>query len=355
MQTKRNILTVCIAGAFLALAGTVPLRAADPTVAGFWEAYDDGKPGGWFLFFEKDGMFQGALVKAFNKPGETPQLTCAKCTDERKNAPMIGLSIVRAMQRKGLAYENGNILDPRDGSVYKAKMALSPDSKQLEVRGFLGIELFGQSQIWKRLPDTVMAPTELPEELRPYRGRDGAGRGAEAGDWREACDATRGRYGTQHSGRSAACCWRPAQCCARCRASTAATTAAATASTELGWKHQRAGLNGLRRVIEAKMRSDELAAVGQRRAGPAGVAPDADERADLLRLRHHRKHHRHQIWRAVVTQRNLRGRRQCAVMWIGHHPQRRERQSVRRRELAPQDLIPYRRWPRPCVRASSRL
>ena len=166
MQTKRNILTVCIAGAFLALSGT--LYAAEPTVAGFWEAYDDGKPGGWFLFFEKDGMFQGALVKAFNKPGETPQLTCAKCTDERKNAPMIGLSIVRAMQRKGLAYENGNILDPRDGSVYKAKMALSPDSKQLEVRGFLGIELFGQSQIWKRLPDNVMAPTELPEELRPF-------------------------------------------------------------------------------------------------------------------------------------------------------------------------------------------
>src|SRR6476619_3043884 len=145
MQTRRKVLTVCIAGACLALAGTALLRAAEPTVAGFWEAYEDGRPGGWFLFFEKDGVFQGALVKAFNKPGEQPQLTCAKCTDERKNAPMIGLSMVRGMQRKGLAYENGNILDPRDGSVYKAKMELSPDSKQLTVRGFLGIELFGQS------------------------------------------------------------------------------------------------------------------------------------------------------------------------------------------------------------------
>lgn len=168
MQTRRKVLNVCIAGAFLSLAGMVPVRAADPTVAGFWEAYDDGKPGGWFLFFEKDGMFQGALVKAFNKPGETPQLTCAKCTDERKNAPMIGLSIVKGMLRKGLAYENGNILDPRNGSVYSAKMTLSADSKQLEVRGFLGMEIFGQSQIWKRLPDNVMAVTELPEELRPY-------------------------------------------------------------------------------------------------------------------------------------------------------------------------------------------
>jgi hypothetical protein len=168
MQTRFILSIVWVAGALLSLAGAAPLAAAEPTVAGFWEAYEDGRPGGWFLFFERDGMFQGALVKAFTKPGEQPQLTCAKCTDERKNAPMIGLSIVKGMQRKGLVYENGTILDPRDGSVYKAKMELSPDSRQLSVRGFLGIELFGQSQIWMRLPDNAMAATELPEELRPF-------------------------------------------------------------------------------------------------------------------------------------------------------------------------------------------
>src|SRR6476619_5148692 len=145
MQTRRKVLTVCIAGACLALAGTALLRAAEPTVAGFWEAYEDGRPGGWFLFFEKDGLFQGALVKAFNKPGEQPQLTCAKCTDERKNAPMIGLSIVKGMQRKGLVYENGTILDPRDGSVYNAQMTLSADSKTLGVRGYLAIPILGQT------------------------------------------------------------------------------------------------------------------------------------------------------------------------------------------------------------------
>jgi hypothetical protein len=168
MQKRLKLSLACVLGALLLTAGTAPLRAADPSVAGFWEAYDEGKPGGWFLFFERDGVYQGALVKAFNKPGETPQLTCSRCTDERKDQPMIGLSIVKGMQRRGLAYENGTILDPRDGSVYKAKMNLSPDSKQLEVRGFLGIEIFGQSQIWKRLPDNVMAPAELPEELRIY-------------------------------------------------------------------------------------------------------------------------------------------------------------------------------------------
>jgi hypothetical protein len=165
---KRFKFSIVVAGALLSIFSAASSRAADPTVAGFWEAYEDGRPGGWFLFFERDGVYQGALVKAFTKPGEQPQLTCAKCTDERKNAPMIGLSIVKGMQRKGLAYENGTILDPRDGSVYNAQMTLSPDSKTLGVRGYLGIPMLGQTQTWKRLPDNAMTATELPEELRMY-------------------------------------------------------------------------------------------------------------------------------------------------------------------------------------------
>ena len=69
-----------------------------------------------------------------------------------------GLALIKGMQRKGLEYENGTIMDPRDGTVYRALMRLSPDNKHLEVRGFLGFALLGRSQIWNRLPDNALDP-----------------------------------------------------------------------------------------------------------------------------------------------------------------------------------------------------
>jgi uncharacterized protein (DUF2147 family) len=140
--------------------------AGEPSAVGLWEQVDEntGKAESWFRITEKNGVYQGNIVKIFPKPGDDPneKWVCSKCEGEERNAPVLGLALIKGMQRKGMSYENGTIMDPRDGTVYRALMRLSPDGKQLEVRGFLGFALLGRSQMWNRLPDNALEQASRP-------------------------------------------------------------------------------------------------------------------------------------------------------------------------------------------------
>jgi uncharacterized protein (DUF2147 family) len=153
-----NLLSVAAALWIAAAVSAPTAQGQEPTAAGLWERVDaSGRPAAWFRISDCGGVYEGQIVKIFPKPGEDPlPLRCAKCQGEQKDAPLVGLAIIKGMQRKGRAYENGTILDPRDGSVYSVRMELSPDGNQLTVRGYLGISLLGKSETWKRLPDNAL-------------------------------------------------------------------------------------------------------------------------------------------------------------------------------------------------------
>jgi hypothetical protein len=155
-------------GLSIAFATPLAARASEPTAAGLWQKIEDGQPVVWVLVVDHhNGMFEGAIARKFVKPGQPELMTCSKCTDDRKDAPILGISFIRDMKRNGFEYEGGNILNPRDGQIWKAKMTVSPDGQQLTLRGYLLTPMLGKDETWYRVPDSEIASLD-PSVIAKY-------------------------------------------------------------------------------------------------------------------------------------------------------------------------------------------
>ena len=75
--------------------------------------------------------------------------TDAKNPDEAKrNRSMCGLPILWGFEKESeTEWEDGKIYKADDGDIYDANLELLDDGT-LKVRGYMGISLFGKSQIW---------------------------------------------------------------------------------------------------------------------------------------------------------------------------------------------------------------
>jgi uncharacterized protein (DUF2147 family) len=72
--------------------------------------------------------------------------------DESKRAqPTLGLINMGAFQydEEGKEWKNGFIYDPKTGKEYSCKISMK-NMNTLEVRGFIGVSLFGRTDTWSR-------------------------------------------------------------------------------------------------------------------------------------------------------------------------------------------------------------
>ena len=138
---------------FLVLALSAAIAQAQPAnPVGLWKTIDDtsGEPKALVRIALDGGMLTGTIEKLFRKPGEDPNPKCDKCEGARKDQPITGMQILSGLKPDGDEWAGGEILDPNNGKVYKAKARLADDGKKLEVRGFIGISLLGRTQVWQR-------------------------------------------------------------------------------------------------------------------------------------------------------------------------------------------------------------
>ena len=144
MKTASHALA---AACLLALAAAAQ---AQMSPVGLWKTIDDetGKEKSFVRIADSGGAVAGRIERVLD--AAKADATCLKCTDERKDTPVLGMQILSgAKKTEGDAvWEGGQILDPNNGKTYKVRLKPVEDGKKLEVRGYIGP--FYRTQTWLR-------------------------------------------------------------------------------------------------------------------------------------------------------------------------------------------------------------
>jgi uncharacterized protein (DUF2147 family) len=133
----------------LLLAAAAATAAAQATPVGLWKTIDDETKQEKSLvrITESGGALTGRIEKLLDPAKQ--EAKCEKCTDERKDKPVTGMTILRNAKANGDAWEGGEILDPNNGKIYRVRLKPEEGGKQLEVRGYIGP--FYRNQHWIRV------------------------------------------------------------------------------------------------------------------------------------------------------------------------------------------------------------
>ena len=129
---------------------TVMASMQSQSVIGKWKTIDDatGEAKSIVEVFSKSGKIYAKVVDILDPA--TKNNLCKQCSGEDKNKPILGLIIIKGLSKDGSEYNSGEILDPKNGKLYKCALTLESKDK-LKVRGYIGFSLLGRTQYWHRV------------------------------------------------------------------------------------------------------------------------------------------------------------------------------------------------------------
>ena len=125
---------------------------AQATPVGLWKTIDDEtRQEKSLVRIDDSGGTLSGKVEKISDPAKQDS-KCDKCTDERKDKPVLGMVIVRNAKQSAddnEIWDGGDILDPNNGKVYRLRLKPLDGGKVLQVRGYIGP--FFRNQTWLRV------------------------------------------------------------------------------------------------------------------------------------------------------------------------------------------------------------
>ncbi len=135
---------------FVAIALASMTVSAQQQIIGQWKTIDDttGKPRSIVEIYKKGNKLFGKILKILDE-AERNKL-CVECKGSDYNKPIEGMVIIKELEKDGNQYEDGTIMDPENGKVYRCKIWIDKDNPNvLYVRGY--IAFLYRTQKWIRV------------------------------------------------------------------------------------------------------------------------------------------------------------------------------------------------------------
>jgi len=120
------------------------------SIFGKWKTIDPetDKTESTIEVYKENGKAYAKIIEIINKDDE--DRVCDACKGENKNKPILGMIILNGLKQDGKEWNDGKILDPKNGKYYKCYITLQGNNK-LKIRGYIGVSLLGRTEYWYRM------------------------------------------------------------------------------------------------------------------------------------------------------------------------------------------------------------
>lgn len=141
MKRKQLIIALALLTVMLA-AVNVPASSDEDRILGVWITPEKDS----IRIYKTGGRFFG---KPLVLPGQKQRLDVNNPDPVKRNRSLADVMILEDFIYENGIWAKGRIYDPKNGKTYSCTIKLQSD-KEMIIRGYVGISLFGRSETWTR-------------------------------------------------------------------------------------------------------------------------------------------------------------------------------------------------------------